>query len=156
MSEEMKTEEVVMTPEEVLVEMQKNTVPKSEYEEMRDKYYKLFKATANGMTLGEEKPVESEADKEKRVMQDVSDLYSKKKSGAVNHMKTLVALHDFMTDKGQRSPFAPSKGDVSEATDEQCASLRNLMEEAIEASNGDDTACSTYFASRLDFSGIKK
>lgn len=153
MPEETVTSET-MTPEEVLVEMQKNTVPKSDYEEMRDKYYKLFKATANGLTLGEE-PVESEADKEARVMQDVKDLYGKKKSGAVNHLKTLVELHDFMTEKGQRSPFAPSKGDASPATDEQCDALRNLMAEAIEASNGDDTACSTYFATRLDYSGIK-
>ena len=154
MEEEMKKEQT-MTPEEVLVEMQKNTVPKSEYEEMRDKYYKLFKETANGLTIGDEKKEETEEEKEKRFNDSVKEIATKEKRGTVAQFKNMIEMHDYLTSHGKRSCFAPSRGEVNESTEAQCQALRDLMEESVEASNGDDTACSTYFASRLDFAGVK-
>lgn len=154
MAEEINNEQT-MTPEEVLVEMQKNTVPKSEYEELRDKYYKLFQSVANGGTLGEEKKVETEEDKEKRFNESVKAIATKEKHGTVAQFNNLIEMHDYLTSHGKRSCFAPSKGEVNETTELQCQALRDLMEESVEASNGDDTACSTYFASRLDFAGVK-
>ena len=153
--EEKIENEKTMTPEEVLVEMQKNTVPKSEYEEMRDKYYKLFKATANGLTIGDEKKEETEEDKEKRFNDSVKAIATKEKRGTVEQFKNMIEMHDYLTSHGKRSCFAPSRGEVNESTELQCQALRDLMEESVEASNGDDTACSTYFASRLDFAGVK-
>ena len=147
--------EQTMTPEEVLVEMQKNTVPKSEYEEMRDKYYKLFKETANGLTIGDEKKEETEEEKEKRFNDSVKEIATKEKRGTVAQFKNMIEMHDYLTSHGKRSCFAPSRGEVNESTEAQCQALRDLMEESVEASNGDDTACSTYFASRLDFAGVK-
>lgn len=154
MEEEMKNEQT-MTPEEVLVEMQKNTVPKSEYEEMRDKYYKLFKATANGLTIGDEKKEDTEEEKEKRFNDSVKAIATKEKRGTVAQFKNMIEMHDYLTSHGKRSCFAPSRGEVNESTEAQCQALRDLMKESVEASNGDDTACSTYFASRLDFAGVK-
>lgn len=154
MSEEMKTAQT-MTPEEVLVEMQKNTVPKSEYEEMREKYYKLFKATATGLVLDDEKKEETEEEKAKRFNDSVKAIATKEKKGTVAQFENMIEMHDYLTSHGKRSCFAPSRGDVNETTEEQCNALRDLMKEAVEASNGDDTACSTYFASRLDFVGVK-
>lgn len=154
MAEEIENEQT-MTPEEILVEMQKNTVPKSEYEEMRDKYYKLFKATANGLTIGDEKKEETEEEKEQRFNDSVKEIATKEKRGTVAQFKNMIEMHDYLTSHGKRSCFAPSRGEVNESTELQCQALRDLMEESVEASNGDDTACSTYFASRLDFAGVK-
>lgn len=154
MEEEMNNEQT-MTPEEVLVEMQKNTVPKSEYEEMRDKYYKLFKATANGFTLGDEKKEETEEEKAQRFNASIKSIATKEKHGTVAQFNNLIEMHDYLTSHGKRSCFAPSRGEVNESTEAQCRALRDLMEESVESSNGDDTACSTYFASRLDFAGVK-
>lgn len=153
MAEEVMTEQTI-SPEEVLVEMQKNTVPKSEYEEMREKYYKLFKATANGLTLGEEKKEETEEDKTKRFNDSVRAIAKKEKKGAVAQFENMIEMHDYLTSHGKRSCFAPSRGAVNETTEAQCDALRDLMQEAVDASNGDDTACTTYFASRLDFVGV--
>lgn len=155
MAEEMMNQDEVMTPEEVLVQMQQNTVPKSEYEEMRDKYYKLFKATANGLTLGEDKKEETEADKAVRFNESVKAIATKQKRGTVAQFNNLIEMHDYLTSHGKRSCFEPSKGEVNEYTESQAQALRDLMEESVNASNGDDTACSTYFASRLNFAGVK-
>lgn len=154
MAEEMKTEQT-MTPEEVLVEMQKNTVPKSEYEEMREKYYKLFKATATGLVLEDEKKEETEEEKAKRFNDSVKAIATKEKRGTVAQFNNLIEMHDYLTSHGKRSCFEPSKGEVNEYTESQAQALRDLMEESVNASNGDDTACSTYFASRLNFAGVK-
>ena len=152
MSEEINNqEENVMTPEEVLVEMQKNTVPKSEYEEMRDKYYKLFQSVANGGTLGEEKKVETEEDKAKRFNESVKSIATKEKHGTVAQFNNLIEMHEYLTSHGKRSCFAPSKGEINDADEDQFQALRDLMEESVNASNGDDTACSTYFASRISY-----
>lgn len=151
---EEKTEQT-MTPEEVLVEMQKNTVPKSEYEEMREKYYKLFKATATGLVLDDEKKEETEEEKAKRFNDSVKAIATKEKRGTVAQFNNLIEMHDYLTSHGKRSCFEPSKGEVNEYTESQAQALRDLMEESVNASNGDDTACSTYFASRLNFAGVK-
>ena len=152
MSEEINNqEEKVMTPEEVLVAMQQNTVPKSEYEEMRDKYYKLFQSVANGGTLGEEKKVETEEDKAKRFSESVKAIATKEKHGTVAQFNNLIEMHDYLTSHGKRSCFAPSKGEIKDADEDQFQALRDLMEESVNASNGDDTACSTYFASRISY-----
>lgn len=152
MAEEiMNQEEKVMTPEEVLVAMQQNTVPKSEYEEMRDKYYKLFQSVANGGTLGEDKKVETEEDKAKRFNESVKSIALKEKRGTVEQFKNLIEMHDYLTSHGKRSCFAPSKGDVSDSDEDTYQNMRDLMEESVNASNGDDTACSTYFASRISY-----
>lgn len=154
MAEEVKTEQT-MTPEEVLVELQKNTVPKSEYEEMREKYYKLFKATATGLVLDDEKKKETEEEKAKRFNDSVKAIATKEKRGTVAQFNNLIEMHDYLTSHGKRSCFEPSKGEVNEYTESQAQTLRDLMEESVNASNGDDTACSTYFASRLNFAGVK-
>lgn len=152
MAEEINnTEEKIMTPEEVLVTMQQNTVPKSEYEEMRDKYYKLFQSVANGGTLGEEKKVETEEDKAKRFNESVKAIATKEKHGTVAQFNNLIEMHDYLTSHGKRSCFAPSKGEVTDADEDAYQNLRDLMEESVNASNGDDTACSTYFASRISY-----
>lgn len=144
-------EEKVMTPEEVLVTMQKNTVPKSDYEEMRDKYYKLFQSVANGGTLGEEQKAETEEDKAKRFNESVKAIATKEKHGTVAQFNNLIEMHDYLTSHGKRSCFAPSKGEVTDADEDAYQNLRDLMEESVNASNGDDTACSTYFASRISY-----
>lgn len=152
MSEEINNqEEKVMTPEEVLVTMQKNTVPKSDYEEMRDKYYKLFQSVANGGTLGEEQKAETEEDKAKRFNESVKAIATKEKHGTVAQFNNLIEMHDYLTSHGKRSCFAPSKGEVTDADEDAYQNLRDLMEESVNASNGDDTACSTYFASRISY-----
>ena len=147
----MNQEEKVMTPEEVLVTMQKNTVPKSDYEEMRDKYYKLFQSVANGGTLGEEQKAETEEDKAKRFNESVKAIATKEKHGTVAQFNNLIEMHDYLTSHGKRSCFAPSKGEVTDADEDAYQNLRDLMEESVNASNGDDTACSTYFASRISY-----
>lgn len=156
MADEMTTQEETMTPEEVLVQMQKNTVPRTEYEEMRDKYYKLFQKTANGLMLEDDTPkTETEEDKAKRFNESVKAIATKQKHGTVAQFNNLIEMHDYLTSHGKRSCFEPSKGEVNDYTESQAQALRDLMVESVEASNGDDTACSTYFASRLNFAGVK-
>ena len=53
----VQTENVVSvpSPEEVLVKMKENYVPKEEAEQYKQKYYELFQSVANGSFTGEDK-----------------------------------------------------------------------------------------------------
>lgn len=153
--EENQNVEELKTPEEILLEMKKNTVPKEDFDALTAKYNSLFQAVANGITPEGEKTEETEEEKREKIKQSILDIHSKTKRGTVEQFKNMIEMHDYLTSHGQRSCFAPSKGEITESTEAQCEALRDLMAEAVEASNGDNVACGTYFASRLDFSGVK-
>ena len=66
-------EEKVLTPEEILVEMEKNTVPKSEYDELEQRFNKLFQQRANGLVLPEEDKPKSEEELKAEFVNVVKD-----------------------------------------------------------------------------------
>lgn len=123
-------EEIVPTPEEVLQDLQKNSVPKEEAEAWKQKYFKLFRDVANG-----NRP-EPEADHEAEFNAAVKAIARKEAHTPLEHIDALLAIDDYETEKGHRSIFLPSQGDVDELTISSAEKVRALLEKARDQSEG--------------------
>jgi len=123
-------EEIVPTPEEVLQDLQQNSVPKEEAEAWKQKYFKLFRDVANG-----NRP-QPEADHEAEFEAAVKAISKKEAHTPLEHIDALLAVDDYMTDKGERSIFLPSQGDVDESMIRSAERVRALLEKARDQSEG--------------------
>lgn len=123
-------EEIVPTPEEVLQDLQQNSVPKEEAETWKQKYFKLFRDVANG-----NRP-QPEADHEAEFKAAVKAISKKEAHTPLEHIDALLAVDDYMTDKGERSIFLPSQGDVDESMIRSAEKVRALLEKARDQSEG--------------------
>lgn len=142
-------EEKVLTPEEILVEMEKNTVPKSEYDELEQRYNKLFQQRANGLVLPEEEKPKSEEELKAEFVNVVKDFKNHDNHGTIAHMKSLLAADDYLTSHGRRSLFAPSEQEINSDTQAFVSDLHDLISDAIEVGDGDNDMAATYFAKHL-------
>ena len=144
-------EETVLNPEDVLVAMEANTVPKSKYDELERRFNKFFQARASGLVLPEEEKPETEEEASARIVKLIKEQNPEngKTLGTCNRMKALLDLDDYLTSHGKRSCFSPSKGDITEDQEIANESLRTAMRTALERGNGDDEATAASFASFL-------
>ena len=146
---ETNQEEKVLTPEEILVEMEKNTVPKSEYDELEQRFNKLFQQRANGLVLPEEDKPESEEELRAECVNVVKDFKNHENHGTIAHMKSMLAADDYLTSHGHRSLFAPSEQEINSDTQAFVSDLHDLISDAIEVGDGDNDMAATYFAKHL-------
>ena len=123
-------EENVPTPEEVLQELQQNSVPKEEAEAWKQKYFKLFRDVANG-----NRP-EPEADHEADFNAAVKAISQKEAHTPLEHIDALLTVDDYETEKGHRSIFLPSQGDIDESMIRSAERVRALLEKARDQSEG--------------------
>lgn len=124
------TEEVIPTPEEVLQDLQQNSVPKEEMEAWKNKYFKLFRDVAEG------KRPEPETDHKAEFDAAVKAIKLKEAHTPLEHIDALLKVDDYVTEQGQRSIFLPSQGDVDEATSRSAERVRALLEKARDQSEG--------------------
>ena len=103
-------EEVVTpSPEEVLVHMKENLVPKEEAQKWQQKYNDLFRSVANGTFSGEDKKAPSETELKEAFLNNVKGLsdYSTSMLDKEN-IEKLLEFDSYLTAHGRRSAFASS------------------------------------------------
>lgn len=123
-------EEPIRTPEEVLAEIQENYVPKEEAEEYKKKYFRLFNEVAHG------KRPEVEVDHTEEFNEAVKGIAHKEIHTPLEHINALLKIDDYMVEKGHRSIFLPSQGDIDENMTRSAERVRALLEKARDGSDG--------------------
>lgn len=123
-------EEIVPTPEEVLQDLQKNSVPKEEAEAWKQKYFKLFRDVASG-----QRP-EPEADQKAEFDAAVKAIAQKEAHTPLEHIDALLTVDDYETEQGHRSIFLPSQGDIDDSMVRSAEKVRALLEKARDQSEG--------------------
>lgn len=146
----VQTENVVApSPEEVLVKMKENYVPKEEAEQYKQKYYELFQSVANGTFTGEEK--------ESTITEEQSNIDYQKNllniataNGPLATFQAMVNADDYLTSHGKRSLFAASDGDLSDSDVRTCERTNALLKDVIEKSEGDVNVALAYLGTKLN------
>ena len=155
----VKEEVVTPSPEEVLVQMKENLVPKEEAQKWQQKYNELFRSVANGTFSGEDKVPEKteeelKADFEGKIKR-LGD--STNKMSPLDMFQTMLDIDDYLTSHGQRSGFAPSEGEITPEIETSCEKTRDLLRTVIERSEGSNEVALAYLGNHLtDPSGITK
>ena len=131
-------EEVVTpSPEEVLVQMKENMVPKEEAVKWQQKYNELFRNVANGTFINEDKPL-SEEDKRKALETNVKEMTGESSVKPLDFFKNLVDFDDYLLEHGERSCFAPSSGTIDAAIENSCQQVHDLLTTVIDESQGNN------------------
>ena len=131
-------EEVVTpSPEEVLVQMKENMVPKEEAVKWQQKYNELFRNVANGTFINEDKPL-SEEDKRKAFEANVKEMTGESSVKPLDFFKNLVDFDDYLIEHGERSCFAPSSGTIDAAIENSCQQVHDLLTTVIDESQGNN------------------
>ena len=131
-------EEVVTpSPEEVLVQMKENMVPKEEAVKWQQKYNELFRNVANGTFINEDKPL-SEEDKRKAFEANVREMTGESSVKPLDFFKNLVDFDDYLIEHGERSCFAPSSGTIDAAIENSCQQVHDLLTTVIDESQGNN------------------
>nr|DAD74208.1 MAG TPA: hypothetical protein [Herelleviridae sp. ct7M529] len=109
-NEQNVNEEVVTpSPEEVLVQMKENMVPKEEAAKWQQKYNELFRSVANGTFSGEDTKAPTETELKEAFLNNVKGLsdYSTSMLDKEN-IEKLLEFDSYLTAHGRRSAFASS------------------------------------------------
>ena len=151
MNDETNVNEQVPTPEQVLVEMRENMVPKEEAQKWQTKYNELFRSVANGSFSGEDKPQEkSEEEKKADFEATVKRLgNASNKATPLELFQAMLDVDDYLTSHGQRSGFAPSEGEITPEIENSCEKTRELLESVIEQSEGSNEVALAYLGNHL-------
>lgn len=137
-NEQNVNEEVVTpSPEEVLVQMKENMVPKEEAVKWQQKYNELFRNVANGTFINEDKPL-SEEDKRKAFEANVREMTGESSVKPLDFFKNLVDFDDYLLEHGERSCFAPSSGTIDTAIENSCQQVHDLLNTVIDESQGNN------------------
>ena len=133
----VKEEVVTPSPEEVLVQMKENMVPKEEAVKWQQKYNELFRNVANGTFINEDKPL-SEEDKRKALEANVKEMTGESSVKPLDFFKNLVDFDDYLLEHGERSCFAPSSGTIDAAIENSCQQVHDLLTTGIDESQGNN------------------
>lgn len=125
------------SPEEVLVQMKENMVPKEEAVKWQQKYNELFRNVANGTFINEDKPL-SEEDKRKAFEANVKEMTGESSVKPLDFFKNLVDFDDYLLEHGERSCFAPSSGTIDDAIENSCQQVHDLLTTVIDESQGNN------------------
>lgn len=151
MNDETMNTEQVPTPEQVLVEMRENMVPREEAAKWQQKYNELFRSVANGTFSGEDKtPVKTEAELKADYEDNLKAIADTTKSMRPLEMfKRAVAIDDYRISHGERSCFAPSNGEITPEIERSCENTRLLLESVIAQADGSDEVALAYLGNHL-------
>ena len=140
------------TPEEMLQELMRNSVPKAKYDALDKQYKEFFAKVANGQFQseegGEKEPTEDE--KQQRFYKAIDTIYNRKFKGSVEFMENATIINDYLVEHGERSAFAPSRGDITPEIESRCENFSEALKDALEDANGNDRICSLRFAEQID------
>lgn len=152
MADETMTQEQTMTPEETLAKLMRESVPKEQYEALQKQYNDFFQNVASGHFTkteeGTQEPTEDE--KQQEFYKAIDTINSRKFHGPVQFMENALIIDNYLKEHGQRSAFAPSRGDITADIETQNETLNEIFQDALEAADGDDNLCTAYFAKCVD------
>ena len=139
-------------PEEMLQKLMRDSVPKAEYDALKKQYNEFFAKVASGQFGGEEggekEPTEDE--KQQRFYKAIDTIYNRKFKGSVEFMENATIINDYLVAHGERSAFAPSRGDITPEIESRCENFSEALKDALEDANGNDRICSLRFAEQID------
>lgn len=146
------TTQETLSPEEALAKLMRESVPKAQYDALQKQYNDFFSKVASGRFTeedeGEREP--SEDEKQQQFFKAVDTIYHRKFHGSKDFMDNALIIDNYLTSHGQRSAFAPSRGDITADIENQCEAFNKYLQECIDNCGGDDSICSANFASAID------
>lgn len=148
-------EEVVTpSPEEVLVQMKENMVPKEEAQKWQQKYNELFRSVANGTFSGEDKSDEPTEEQLKAYFVDNVKVLSNTDGFLEDRdqVKRLLEFDDYLTSHGRNSCFLPRKSNISSDDVNRAARLRQFLETAVSMES--DAQMASWTADHLEDDSI--
>lgn len=140
-----------LNPEEALAKLMRESVPKAEYEKLQQQYNDFFSRVASGQFTdeeGERAPTEDEQQQE--FFKAVDTIYNHKFHGSAEFMKNALIVDNYLVAHGQRSAFAPSRGDITPDIEVSNENFNRFLQDCLEQGQGDDTLTSAYFAKQID------
>lgn len=143
------------TPEEILAEMREKMVPKEEAEGWKAKYNKLFADVASGSYSQHEEHEETPEEAKKRVSGLVESLAGRKLHSATESVSALLEIDTYYREAGKPSIFEPSVGQ-NEETRASADRVRDVLQDALDRSNGSDEVLCATLGSRLSDPFLKK
>ena len=150
-NEQNVNEEVVTpSPEEVLVQMKENMVPKEEAQKWQQKYNELFRSVANGTFSGEDKSDEPTEEQLKSAFVDNVKVLSNTDGFLEDRdqVKRLLEFDDYLTSHGRNSCFLPRKSNLSSDDLNRASRLRQFLETAV--STESDAQMASWTAHHLE------
>lgn len=150
-NEQNVNEEVVTpSPEEVLVQMKENMVPKEEAQKWQQKYNELFRSVANGTFSGEDKSDEPTEEQLKSAFVDNVKVLSNTDGFLEDRdqVKRLLEFDDYLTSHGRNSCFLPRKSNLSSDDLNRAARLRQFLETAVSMES--DAQMASWTADHLE------
>ena len=144
------------TPEEILAEMREKMVPKEEAEGWKAKYNKLFADVASGSYSSQhEENEETPEEAKKRVSGLVESLAGRELHSATESVSALLEIDTYYREAGKPSIFEPSVGQ-NEETRASADRVRDVLQDALDRSNGSDEVLCATLGSRLSDPFLKK
>lgn len=150
-NEQNVNEEVVTpSPEEVLVQMKENMVPKEEAQKWQQKYNELFRSVANGTFSGEDKSDEPTEEQLKASFVDNVKVLSNTDGFLEDRdqVKRLLEFDDYLTSHGRNSCFLPHKSNLSSDDINRASRLRQFLETAVSMES--DAQMASWTADHLE------
>ena len=150
-NEQNVNEEVVTpSPEEVLVQMKENMVPKEEAQKWQQKYNERFRSVANGTFSGEDKSDEPTEEQLKASFVDNVKVLSNTDGFLEDRdqVKRLLEFDDYLTSHGRNSCFLPRKSNLSSDDVNRAARLRQFLETAVSMES--DAQMASWTADHLE------
>ena len=150
-NEQNVNEEVVTpSPEEVLVQMKENMVPKEEAQKWQQKYNELFRSVANGTFSGEDKSDEPTEEQLKSAFVDNVKVLSNTDGFLEDRdqVKRLLEFDDYLTSHGRNSCFLPRKSNISSDDINRATRLRQFLETAVSMES--DAQMASWTADHLE------
>lgn len=144
-------EEVVTpSPEEILVQMKENMVPKEEAQKWQQKYNELFRSVANGTFSGEDKSDEPTEEQLKAAFVDNVKVLSNTNGFLEDRdqVKRLLGFDDYLTSHGRNSCFLPHKSNLSSDDINRASRLRQFLETAVSMES--DSQMASWTADHLE------
>ena len=138
------------SPEEVLLSMKENMVPRAEAQQWQDKYNKLFQSVANGQFSGAAKSDEPTEEQLKAAFVDNVKVLSNTDGFLEDReqVKRLLEFDDYLTSHGRNSCFLPRKSNLSSDDLNRAARLRQFLETAVSMES--DAQMASWTADQLE------
>lgn len=139
------------TPEEQLLQMQQNSVPKEQYEKLENRFNTFVQNVANRtfIATGDEPSTPTEEERLQQYTADILDIKHHRVKGACEHVERLLRIDDYLTSHGKRSAFEPSNGTLTEECVDSADRVRDVLRDALEKSEGSDEVLMSHIQRRL-------
>lgn len=138
------------SPEEILLSMKENMVPRAEAEQWQDKYNKLFQSVANGQFSGAAKSDEPTEEQLKAAFVDNVKVLSNTDGFLEDRdqVKRLLEFDDYLTSHSRNSCFLPRKSNLTSDDLNRAARLRQFLETAVSMES--DAQMASWTADHLE------